>query len=78
MNRYSNSYGRQKPKSIIREDKQETYIDQDQEMPEYIQQPVVRKYLPGEKLLKKLNEVKKKPLNLKILEKSLSEVLSSF
>ena len=39
-----------------------------------------RRYLPGEKLLKKLSrqEEKKKPLDLRMLERSISDILDVF
>jgi hypothetical protein len=79
MHRYGNEkkYGCTKARSFIQA--------QPEPEPEYEPEPVqprpeYRKsqYLPGERLLKTLNNVKIKPLDLKTLEKSISEILSTF
>jgi hypothetical protein len=82
MNKYTNdrSYGRMKPKSIVFENKPDVVHDlhEQPEQQEFKQVSNRGGYLAGERLLKKLNSVPKKPLDLKILERSLAEVLSTF
>jgi hypothetical protein len=80
MHRYNNSskYGFTAVKSEFKcsEPDEPVY----EEEPVAIQQKPTRKYLPGERLLKKLSqqEEKKKPLDMKIIEKSISEILDKF
>jgi hypothetical protein len=82
MNKYTNdrSYGRMKPKSIVFENKPDVVhnLHEQPEQQEFKQVSNRGNYLAGERLLKKLNSVPKKPLDLKILERSLAEVLSTF
>jgi hypothetical protein len=83
MHRYNNNanYGFTSVRSAFKANEPEPMYDEEpiQEAPAPIKQPAKR-YLPGERLLKKLSKQaeKKKPLNMKILEKSISEILDEF
>ena len=79
MHRYNNkaNYGFTSVRSEFKSYEPEpVYMEPMQPME--IQKPKNR-YLPGERLLKKLNqqEQKKKPLNMKVIEQSISEILDS-
>jgi hypothetical protein len=87
------NYSKFKTRSIIKEFKEplpdnlesrvtNSYNDEQplQSYEETIEEVKKKKYLPGERLLKQLGKkkAKVKPLDMKLLEKSISEVLSSF
>jgi hypothetical protein len=76
MHRYSNSktYGFTAPQSYFK-----PYEAEPVEPVAIQQKPPPRRYLPGERLLQKLNkaEKKKKPLDMKTIEASISEILDS-
>ena len=82
MHRYNNNanYGFTAVRSIFKanEPKCETMGDERMNVQQTTER--VRRYLPVERLLKKLGrqEEKKKPLNMAILEKSISEILGKF
>jgi hypothetical protein len=76
FNRYSNkkNYGFTAPQSYFK-----PYEAEPDEPVPIQQKPPPRRYLPGERLLQKLNkaEKKKKPLDMKTIEASISEILDS-
>ena len=88
------NYSKFKTRSIIKEFKEppqqdnvesrvtNSYNDEQplQSYEETIEEVKKKKYLPGERLLRQLGKkkAKVKPLDMKLLEKSISEVLSSF
>ena len=80
MHRYNNSanYGFTSVRSEFKTNEPEPVYNEPV-APRQNTQPV-RRYLPGERLLTKLSqqEEKKKPLNMAILEKSISEILDKF
>jgi hypothetical protein len=91
MHRHTDNenYSKFKTRSIIKEFKEipvqdnvdQLYDEQPlQSYEETIEELKKKKYLPGERLLKQLGKkkAKVKPLDMKLLEKSISEVLSSF
>ena len=80
MHKYTNSkrYGMTSVKSEFR-----AYEPEPVSVPEPFSQAISRpkpnRFLPGEKLLKKLNtnKQKMKPLDLKMIEKSISDILDN-
>jgi len=92
MHKYTDNdnYSKFKTRSIIREFKETPISNNDpldnnyneeplQSYQETIEEVKKKKYLPGERLFKKLskNKAKIKPLDMKLLEKSISEVLKA-
>ena len=82
MHRYSNNanYGFTAVRSVFKANEPKPMYDEPVLASPQQDTQRVRRYLPGERLLKKLNqqEEKKKPLNMAILEKSISEILDKF
>ena len=82
MHRYNNSvnYGFTSVRSVFKANEPKPMYDEPVLASPQQTTDRVRRYLPGERLLKKLGkqEEKKKPLNMAILEKSISEIWTSF
>ena len=80
MHKYNNStnYGMTSVKTSFR-----AYEPEPERQPEQMQlvapQKSPNRFLPGERLLKKLNKqnIKSKPLDMKMIEKSISEILDT-